>query len=83
MPRYNIELRNGERVWETLVVEKDDIAGLRIEIARFVGELLKDHAEQIWVDGEWRLDATDHNGLILFILHLFATNAPAVTAPRR
>ena len=83
MPVYNIELRNAERVWETLRLERDDVTGLRIEMARFVGELLKDHAGQIWIDGEWRVDATDENGLILYILHLFATDSPASRAPQR
>ena len=30
------------------------LAALRIEVAKFVGALLKDHAEQIWADEDWR-----------------------------
>jgi hypothetical protein len=83
MPRYNIELRNAERVWDTIQVERDDLAALRIEVAQFVGEVLKDHAELIRKDQEWRVDATDEDGLILFVLHLFATDSPALGSPRR
>ena len=83
MPLYNIELRTAERVWDTLQVERRDVAALRTEVSTFVGELLKDHANQIWADQEWRVDATDENGLILFILHLFVTDSCAVEAPRR
>lgn len=83
MARYNIELRTQDRVWETLTVEKEDHTALRQEVARFMGELLRDHADQIWVDEEWRLDVTDERGLILFVMHLFVTNSAALSAPRR
>ena len=83
MPLYHIELRAADRVWETLDVERDDLAALRLEMATFVGDLLKDHAEQIWVDRDWRVDVTDSTGLILYVLHIFATDSPAVAAPRR
>ena len=65
MPKFNIELRTENRVWETLLVEKSDHTELRIEVAQFVGELLKDHAGQIWADEDWRVDVTDERGLIL------------------
>ena len=48
MPRYNIELRSESHVADTLMVESDDLDALRVEVAQFVGELLKDHAGQIW-----------------------------------
>jgi hypothetical protein len=32
---------------------------------------------QIWVDEDWRVDVSDETGLILFILHISAVNAPA------
>ena len=77
MPRYNIELRTETHVRETLVVERDDLGALQVELACFVGELLKDHAEEIWVDEDWRVDATDENGLILFFVHVFASTTAA------
>lgn len=82
MPKYNIELRTQDRVWETLAVDCDNQSELRIEVARFVGELLKDHAAQIWADEEWRVDVTDSTGLILFIMHLIVTDS-AAAAPMR
>ena len=82
MSLYNIELRTQDRVWETLVVEKEDVTELRIEVAKFVGELLRDHAAKIWVDEDWRVDVTDSKGLILFVMHLNVTNS-AASAPMR
>jgi hypothetical protein len=83
MANYNIELRTADRVWETLAVERDDVEGLRIEMARFVGELLKDHAGKIWVDQDWRVDVTDDTGLILYVMHICATDSAATMPLRR
>ena len=55
----------------------------RIEVAKFAGELLKGHADRIWVDEDWRVDVTDATGLILFVMHLFVTNAASLPPPRR
>jgi hypothetical protein len=82
MPQFNIELRTRDRVWETLVIEKENQTEARVEVARFVGELLKDHAHRIWVDEDWRVDVTDEMGLILFVMHLFVTNTAAMAPPR-
>lgn len=82
MGRYHIELRTSGQVWETLDVDMADIRDLRIELARFVGELLRDHADKIWVDEDWRVDVTDDAGLILYVMHLSATDS-AATLPLR
>ena len=81
MAIYHIELRTANRVWETVNVERDSLLELRIEMARFVGQLLKDHAEEIWADRDWRVDVTDSTGLILYVMHLSATDT-AATMPR-
>jgi hypothetical protein len=78
---YNIELRTEKQVWETLAVESADLTALRIEVASFVGELLKDHAGKIWADEDWRVDVTDERGLILYVMHVSAVQAPAVKTP--
>jgi hypothetical protein len=77
MALYHIELRTADQVWETLDVERDDVTSLRIEMARFVGELLKDHAGKIWADKDWRVDVTDEAGLILYVMNIFATDSAA------
>jgi hypothetical protein len=76
MAQYNIELRTESHVSETLVVEMEDLTALRVEVARFVGEMLRDHAGQIWVDEDWRMDVTDEKGLILYVMQIQAMCAP-------
>jgi hypothetical protein len=82
MPRFNIELRTESHVRETVSVESNDLTALRIEVAQFVGEMLRDHANAIWTDEDWRVDVTDDAGLILFVLHISAINA-AAPKPRK
>ena len=79
MSKFNIELRTEKRVWETLVVDSADLTALRIEVASFVGDLLKEHAGKIWADEDWRVDVTDQDGLILYVMHLSAIQAPAAS----
>jgi len=83
MARYNIELRTAGQVWETVPVDTADIPDLRIELAKFVGELLKDHAGKIWADEDWRVDVTDEAGLILYVMHISATDSAATLPLRR
>jgi hypothetical protein len=80
MPRYHIELRTESYVATTLDVDRDDLTELRIEMARFVGQLLQDHASQIWVDEEWRVDVTDDTGLILFVMQISAMSTAATNS---
>jgi hypothetical protein len=77
VPKFHIALRTESTVSETLDIERENLTDLRIELARFVGELLKDHANQIWVDEDWRVDVTAEDGLILYVMHVSASQAPA------
>ena len=83
MALYNIELRTDTHVGETLQVESEDLRALRVELAKFVGELLKNHADRIWVDQNWRVDVTDERGLILFVIHVLATDTAATALLNR
>jgi hypothetical protein len=55
----------------------ESLKDLRLELARFVGELLKDHAEFIWANQDWQVDITDASGLILYVVHISALETPA------
>jgi hypothetical protein len=84
MPTYNINIRTESHIADTLQVDKESLTELRLELARFVGELLKDHAELIWADQDWQIDVTDRDGLILYVLQIIASETAATvgTVPR-
>ena len=44
----------------------------RVEAARRIGELLREHAGRLWEDEEWQMDVTDDAGLILFVIVISA-----------
>jgi hypothetical protein len=84
MPIYHINVRTESHIADTLDVEKESLTDLRIEMARFVGELLKDHADLIWIDQDWQIDVTNDDGLILYVIQISASETPATvgTLPR-
>jgi hypothetical protein len=77
MSIYHIALRTGSHVRETVEIEKESYLAVRVEVAAFVGELLRDHANQVWADEDWRVDVTDEQGLILFVMHIAAIETSA------
>ncbi|WP_409566228.1 DUF6894 family protein [Methylobacterium sp. J-070] len=69
-----------------MFTEAGDLPGLdegRTETARRVGALLTQHAKQIWVDEDWQMNVTDGRGRILFIIHIAAFTASAVSSSKR
>lgn len=68
MPTYNINVRTASHIAETLVVDRPDDGALRIEMARFVGQLLIDHAALLWADEQWQINVSDTRGLILYVV---------------
>ncbi|HEX8382561.1 MAG TPA: hypothetical protein VF592_04205 [Sphingomonas sp.] len=77
MTIYYLNVRTESHIATSLKVEQADLTGLRIEMARFVGELLKDHADLIWKDEDWRIDVTDEAGLILYVMQITASDTAA------
>ena len=79
MPRFHFQVRTDTHV---LLTEAADLPGTteaRVEAARRVGDLLREHAEAIWHDEDWQMDVTDEVGLILFVIRVLATKSPATS----
>jgi hypothetical protein len=82
VPTYYINVRTESHIATTVTVEKDSHTDLRIEMARFVGELLKFHADLIWTDEEWQVDVSDEAGMILYVPHVSASKTSATALER-
>jgi hypothetical protein len=74
---YHINVRTESHIATSVDVEMADLTALRLEMARFVGELLKDHADLIWTDETWQVDVTDEAGLILYVISVDAMKTAA------
>lgn len=83
MPKYNIDIRTESHIADTLVVEQPDHTALRMEMARFVGELLKNHAELIWTDEDWQVDVSNEAGMILYVINISAMKTAATMGGAR
>jgi hypothetical protein len=85
MAMYHINVRTESHIASTVDFERGSLNELRLEMAQFVGELLKDHAEQIWVDEDWQVDVTNDDGLILYVINVSASEAASTigSVPRR
>jgi hypothetical protein len=77
MPVYHINVRTESHIASTVDVERESLTDLRLEMARYVGELLKDHAELIWADEDWQIDVTNDDGLILYVINISASETAA------
>ena len=80
MPVFNFEVRTPSHVMLTQSADLADHTAARVEAARRIGELLTDHANQLWVDEEWQIDVTDQRGLILYVIHVNAMRSAATAA---
>jgi hypothetical protein len=50
----------------------------RIEALRFAGEVLRYSPERVWHAGEWRVEVTDEQGVLLFTVITSAIEAPGL-----
>jgi len=80
---FHFQVRTPTHVLLTEAADLPDLEDARVEAARRVGELLREHAALLWVDNDWQMDVTDDAGLILFVIYITAMKSPATNnAPR-
>lgn len=75
--RFHFQVRTDTHVLLADASELEDVDEARIKAARRVGTLLHEHAGQLWADEEWRMDITNADGLILFVIQISAMRTAA------
>ena len=70
--QFHFQVRTDTHVLLTQAASLDSLDEARIEAARRIGELLREHAGLLWRDEEWQMDVTDEAGLILFVIQVSA-----------
>ena len=78
MPRYHFNLSDGCSDVDMEGYELADMRAAREASAQLLGRMLLDDPRKFWGDGEWVLTVASDSGLVLFTLHLIATDAPGV-----
>ena len=80
MPRYFFHIEDGSIVHDDEGTELKDLAVAKCEAVKLAGQMICDAAGDFWDREEWKLTAADEDGLTLFCLQFFGTEAPAVTS---
>lgn len=83
MPTYNINVRTPSHIANAVRVERDDDHALRVEVAKFVGELLLEHADILWSDDQWQIDVSDERGLTPYVVDISVFKSPVTEQRRR
>lgn len=81
MPRFYFDISPGADFADLPDDEGQELEGLnaaRIMAVQLSGEILKDYPDRFWSVGEWKCTVLDENRLILFVLHFYAVEAPAL-----
>jgi hypothetical protein len=85
MPRFFFDISDGIDVEDLRDDEGIELEGLnaaRLEAVRMSGELLKSYPDRFWSIGQWNCTVRDESGLILFVLHFYAQEAPALSGSK-
>jgi hypothetical protein len=72
MPRYFFHVIDGTDVRDEDGTELPDIYVAQTEAIRLTGEILRDMGGRFWNGTEWRLEVSDQQGRVLFVLHFSA-----------
>jgi hypothetical protein len=80
MQRYFFHIEDHERFLDDEGTLLRDVAAARVEAVRVAGAMLKDHADQFWALGEWRVVVTDAHRRTLFGLSFQAIDPAALPA---
>lgn len=78
MPRYFFHIDDGLSARDDEGTELRDLAVAKCEAVKLAGQLICDTAGGFWDRQEWKLTATNEEGLTLFCLHFVGIEAPAV-----
>jgi hypothetical protein len=78
VPRFHFNIDDGTSSQDIEGIELPGIEAARRAAVRTACDVLREQPESFWIGGEWRMDVTDAQGLILFSLFFTATIAPAL-----
>jgi hypothetical protein len=76
MPIYHFHSVDGSRDPDPDGVELENDTTAQHVAMQFAGEVLKSEPEQIWSNGQWRVEVTDDDNILLFTIITIAVDAP-------
>jgi hypothetical protein len=80
MPRYFFHIEDHSPVQDDEGIELDSLADAKCAAVKLAGQHICDAAGTFWDVQEWKLTATDEDGLTQFSLHFIGIEAPVIRA---
>lgn len=81
MPRYYFNIFDGYSELDDTGTELPDIYTAQTEAVRLTGEVIRDMGAKFWNGEFWRLEVTDEQANVLFVLRFCAEDSPLPTPP--
>ena len=75
MPRYFFHVYDDTDVPDLIGTEYPDVYVAQAEAVRTAGEIMRDLGRKFWAGDEWRLEMTDAEGKVLFVVRFSAKEA--------
>jgi len=79
MARYYFNIVEDDHRVDTIGADYLDPQIARMEAVRFAGEMLRSEPERLWKGAEFRIEATDEWGTVLFTILISGVDAEALT----
>jgi len=77
IPRFRFHLADGLRETDPELAHFPDAESAKMEAARFAGELLQSQPSALWAKGQWRVEVTDENNVLMWSVTVIAVDTPA------
>lgn len=78
MPLFHFNVCDGVCLPDRDGSDLPDWQAARLEAIRRAGQVLKSEAERIVLGEDWRIEVTDHTGLVLFHMSFMVVEAPVM-----
>jgi hypothetical protein len=78
MPRFHFNVYDGVNLLDREGTELPNWQAARLEAIQRAGEFLKDEADRVALGEDWRIEVTDHTGLVLFHMSFLVIESPVM-----
>lgn len=78
MPRFHFNICDGICTLDSEGTELPDWQAARLEAIRRAADVLSREADRIALGEDWRIEVTDHTGLVLFQMSFLMIEAPVL-----
>ena len=79
MPLYHFHTVDGQRWSDPEGLELPNEQAARVEAVHFASEALRGRADELWREGQWRVEVTDAQNVLLCTVIVLGIDAPPRT----